>query len=295
MRSELLDVIASSIRDATHRPFDIVRATPVSGGSINQSYRLGSRDGLSYFVKLNDAQHLAMFTAESDGLAAITTTHTLRAPRPIIHGIAGHQSFLVLEHLTLTSRGDAKTLGTQLAAMHRHTAPQFGFAQDNFIGTTPQPNTWADDWITFWREQRLGFQLELAAQNGYGGEIRELGERLLDELPAFFDGYIPQPSLLHGDLWSGNHAYLTDGSPMIFDPATYYGDRECDIAMTKLFDGYPTTFYNAYQSAWPLDAGYENRRDLYNLYHILNHANLFGGGYAQQAEGMMKRLLVAMR
>lgn len=122
-----------------------------------------------------------------------------------------------------------------------------------------------------------------------------MGERLLDELPAFFEGYIPQPSLLHGDLWSGNHAYLSDGTPTIFDPATYYGDRECDIAMSELFGGFPSAFYDAYRSAWPLDAGYEKRRDLYNLYHILNHANLFGGGYVRQAEGILKRLLLAKK
>jgi len=287
--------VASAIEDATLRPFDIARATPVSGGSINESFRLDGRDGTSFFVKLNDAQHLPMFIAESAGLAAITATNTLRTPCPIIHGIAGHQSFLVLEHLSLYARGDAKALGTQLAALHRHTAPQFGFFQDNFIGTTPQLNAWTDDWITFWSEQRLGFQLALAEKNGHGKEIRQLGERLLDELPAFFEGYIPQPSFLHGDLWSGNHAYLNDGTPTIFDPATYYGDRECDIAMTELFGGYPTTFYDSYQCAWPLDASYEKRRDLYYLYHILNHSNLFGGGYMRQAEGMIKRLLVVMR
>lgn len=287
--------VASAIGDATLRPFDIVRTTPVSGGSINQSHRLDGRDGISYFVKLNDVRHLDMFIAEVAGLATITATHTLRAPRPIIHGIAGQQSFLVLEHLSLSARGDAKTLGTQLAAMHRHTAPQLGFAQDNFIGTTPQPNTWTHDWITFWREQRLGFQLELAAKNGYGRELRQLGEQLLDRLPAFFEGYIPQPSLLHGDLWNGNHAYLADDTPILFDPATYCGDRECDIAMTELFGGYPTTFYDAYQSAWPLDAGYEKRRDLYNLYHILNHANLFGGSYIRQSAQMMRRLCANQR
>jgi fructosamine-3-kinase len=287
--------IASAIRDATHRPFDIVRATPISGGSINQSYRLDDRDGTSYFVKLNAAQHLAMFVAESAGLVAIDATSTLNTPRPIVHGISGQQSFLVLEHLSLSARGDAKTLGTQLAAMHRHTAPQFGFKQDNFIGFTLQPNAWTDDWVTFWREQRLGFQLELAAKNGYVGELQSLGAELLAVLPAFFEDYVPRPSLLHGDLWSGNHGYLADGSPVLFDPATYYGDRECDIAMTELFGGFPPACYEAYRAAWPLHHGYEKRRDLYNLYHILNHANLFGGGYVRQAEGMMKRLLVEKR
>ncbi|MGB8408842.1 MAG: fructosamine kinase family protein, partial [Gallionella sp.] len=176
----------------------------------------------------------------------------------------------------------------------RSGAPsRFGFDHDNFIGTTPQPNGWKNNWIDFWRENRLGFQLRLAAQNGYGGQLQDLGVRLLDALPVFFNSYTPQPSLLHGDLWGGNHAYLPDGTPVIFDPATYYGDRECDLAMTELFGGYSAEFYAAYRAAYPPDAGYAVRRDLYNLYHVLNHANLFGGGYARQAEQMMQKLLAS--
>lgn len=174
---------------------------------------------------------------------------------------------------------------------NRGTTSRFGFAQDNFIGTTPQPNGWSDDWIDFWHEHRLGFQLRLAEENGYGGQLQTLGNKLLDSLPAFYAGYSPQPSLLHGDLWSGNHAFLADGTPAIFDPATYYGDREADLAMTELFGGYPADFYAAYRAAYPLNEDYATRRDLYNLYHILNHANLFGGGYARQAEQTMLRLL----
>ncbi len=185
-----------------------------------------------------------------------------------------------------------RRLGEQLAALHRCEAKRFGFASDNFIGTTPQPNSWTEDWVTFWREHRLGFQLRLADQNGYGGQLQRFGEKLMEALPAFFAGYTPQPSLLHGDLWSGNHAFLADGTPTIFDPAAYYGDRECDLAMTELFGGYPADFHAAYRAAYPLDAGYVTRRELYNLYHILNHANLFGGDYARQAEQMMQRLLV---
>lgn len=285
------DSVAAAIRDATHRPFDLSKSTPVSGGSINEAYRLEGTDGSRYFLKLNDARHLPMFVAEAAGLDAIAATNTIHVPLSIAHGIANKQSYLVLEHLELSSHGDAKLLGEQLAALHRCTSPRFGFAQDNFIGTTPQPNTWKDNWIDFWREQRLGFQLRLAAQNGYGGQLQSLGEKLLGALPAFFHGYAPQPSLLHGDLWSGNHAFFTDGTPTIFDPATYYGDRECDLAMTELFGGYPADFYAAYRAAYPLDAGYTNRRDFYNLYHILNHANLFGSGYVGQAERVMQRLL----
>lgn len=284
-------IVASAIRDATHRPFEVRNSIPVGGGSINESYRLEGTDGSRYFLKLHDAQHLPTFFAEATGLNAIAATNTIRVPRPIAHGAASGQSFLVLEYLELSNRGNAALLGEQLAALHRCSAKQFGFAQDNFIGTTPQPNGWKDSWIDFWREQRLGFQLRLAAQNGYGGQLQSLGEELLDALPAFFDGYLPQPALLHGDLWSGNHAFLADGTPVIFDPAPYYGDRECDLAMTELFGGYSANFYAAYRAAYPLDVGYATRRDFYNLYHILNHANLFGGGYARQAEQMMQRLL----
>jgi protein-ribulosamine 3-kinase len=244
-------------------------------------------------------------------------------PLPITHGTSGGKSYLILEYLKFGARGNARLLGEQLAGLHHFTSDQpakvqqaaeevnsghsrpgccatpchgrtsakFGFAHDNFIGSTPQPNTWTNDWISFLREKRFGFQLQLAKQNGYGGRLQDLGAALLEKLPAFFDGYAPQPSLLHGDLWSGNHAFLTDGTPAIFDPAAYYGDREADIAMTELFGGYPGGFYAAYRAAWPLDDGYVTRSELYNLYHILNHANLFGSGYARQAEGMMQRLL----
>ena len=286
--------VASAISDATHRPFALRNHSSVGGGSINEAYRIESTDGARYFLKLNDARHLPMFVAEAQGLEAIAATGTIRVPNAIAHDNADRQSFLVLEYLELVSRGNAGLLGEQLAALHRNVGDRFGFPHDNFIGTTPQPNTPEESWTGFWREHRLGFQLCLAAENGYNGRLLRLGEKLMDALPAFFAGYMPRPSLLHGDLWSGNHAYLQDGKPTIFDPAVYYGDRECDLAMTELFGGYPGDFYDAYKAAYPLDAGYPVRRELYNLYHILNHANLFGGGYASQAEQMMQRLIAEL-
>lgn len=283
--------IVSAIGDATGRPFHLRHAIPVGGGDINQTFRLDAEDGESYFLKLNDARHHAMFIAEAAGLNALADSQTLRVPRPVAVGTAEGLCFLALEHLPLGGRGEARQLGTRLAAMHRITAERFGFAQDNYIGTTPQPNNWNSDWLDFWREERLGFQLRLAARNGHGGALQKLGAELMDALPAFFVDYDPLPSLLHGDLWGGNHGYLVDGTPAIFDPAVYFGDRECDLAMTTLFGGYPPEFYAAYQAEWPLDAGHARRRDLYNLYHILNHANLFGGGYIQQAQRICKQLL----
>ncbi len=285
------DDIAAAISKAGGVPFDLARAVPQGGGDINRAWRLEGRDGTCYFAKLNDAEKQAMFAAEHAGLEEMASARTVRVPRPVVHGVSGQVAYLVLEYLDLNGAGDARQLGAQLAALHRNTAPQFGFALDNTIGSTPQPNAWMDDWIAFWRHRRLGFQLQLARQEGHGGKLHDLGERLLETLPAFFDGYAPQPSLLHGDLWGGNHAYLRDGTPVIYDPAPYYGDREADLAMTELFGGFGATFYAAYNAAWPLDAGYSTRKHLYNLYHILNHAHLFGGGYARQAEGMMQRLL----
>jgi protein-ribulosamine 3-kinase len=289
------ETIAAAIDTSTRQAFRLTSHTAIGGGCINQAYRIGGQDGRYFFVKLNSADKLAMFSAEVAGLKEIDATQTIRVPKPITHGIAGKLSYLVLEQLDLTSRGDAHLLGEQLAAMHRCTGHSFGYSQDNFIGATPQQNGWSDDWMDFWRERRLKFQLRLATEIGYGDQLDDLGMKLLDALPAYFDGYSPQPSLLHGDLWGGNHAFLADGSPAIFDPAVYYGDREVDLAMTELFGGYNADFYTAYRAAYPLHEGYALRRDLYNLYHILNHANMFGGGYVQQAEEMMQRLLAKVR
>jgi protein-ribulosamine 3-kinase len=287
--------IRDAIIRATDAPFDFARAVPIGGGDINQAYRLEGADGARYFVKLNDAGKSAMFGAESEGLRALGATRTVRVPQPVALGITGPLAFLVLEYLDLGSRGDARRLGEQLAALHRATAPDFGFGCDNTLGSTPQPNGWMGDWIEFWRERRLGHQLRLAERNGHGGRLQDLGARLLEALPGFFSAYTPPPSLLHGDLWGGNHAYLADGTPVIYDPAPYYGDREADLAGTELFGGFDADFYGAYRAAWPLDAGYATRKTLYNLYHILNHANLFGGGYGRQAEDMMERLLAELR
>ena len=185
-------------------------------------------------------------------------------------------------------------LGQRLAGLHRSSAERFGWHRDNTIGATPQSNRWTASWIEFWRTQRLGFQLELAARNGYGGSLQRRGEQLLAQLDALL-AHDPAPSLLHGDLWGGNAAATPAGEPVLFDPACYYGDREADLAMTELFGGFAPAFYSAYRDTWQVDAGYAVRRDLYNLYHVLNHLNLFGGGYRAQAEGMIERLLSEVR
>jgi len=282
--------LAGRIGAATGVAFGVASRRPVGGGDINQAEMWLGRDGRRFFVKLNRAECLAMFEAEAEGLDEILDAGAIRAPRPVCSGVDGGRAFLVLEFLALDSHGDGADLGRRLAAMHRHTQTRFGWHRDNTIGATPQVNDRLDDWIEFLRTRRLGHQLELARRNGASSRLIDRGERLLAGLDAFFPGHAPAPSLLHGDLWGGNYGFA-NGEPVLFDPAVYYGDREADLAMTELFGGFSAHFHAAYREAWPLDAGYDTRKTLYNLYHVLNHYNLFGGGYAGQADRMIASLL----
>ncbi|MDD5389508.1 MAG: fructosamine kinase family protein [Gallionellaceae bacterium] len=290
MTPSLLADLAAAISAADSQPFTCERMTAQGGGCINRGFALAGTDGRRYFAKLNDADNLDMFAAEADGLRELEAAGAIRVPRPVACGGSGGEAFLILEWLNLGGQERPAELGRQLAQLHRHSQTAFGWWRDNAIGSTPQHNAPMPDWVEFFRAQRLRPQLERARGNGAPGALPRLGERLLERLEAFFPGYQPLPSLLHGDLWGGNHGYA-DGVPVLFDPAVYYGDREVDLAMSELFGGYPTAFGAAYREAWPLDAGYRVRRHLYNLYHVLNHFNLFGGGYAAQAEGMIGRLL----
>ncbi|BAV32405.1 hypothetical protein SCL_0081 [Sulfuricaulis limicola] len=281
--------IAQHVAATTGTPFTIRSRQAVGGGCINSATVV--QDGRQrYFVKLNDAARLSMFEAEAEGLEEIAQTRSVRVPLPLCAGMVDGSAYLVLEHLDLESAGtrSLERLGHELAQMHRATQKLFGWHRDNTIGSTPQINTPGADWVEFWREHRLGFQLRLAAR--HGRDLLRQGERLMADLDHFFRSYRPAPSLLHGDLWGGNVG-ATGQQPVIFDPAVYYGDREADIAMTELFGGFSARFHRAYGEAWPLDDGYKVRKTLYNLYHILNHFNLFGGGYGSQAERMIDSLL----
>jgi protein-ribulosamine 3-kinase len=204
----------------------------------------------------------------------------MRAPEPLAHGVAGEQAYLLLEFLDLNGTGDFAALGRMLAAAHRKPGPRFGWSRDNYIGSTPQANGWGENWAEFWRERRLRPQLELANSRGFSLEMPSL---------HLLQNHHPKPSLLHGDLWSGNAGFTSEG-PVVFDPALYYGDREADLAMTELFGGFPREFYKAYNEAFPLPEGYERRKHLYNLYHLLNHLNLFGGGYLAQVKAALRLL-----
>ncbi|MFM7423743.1 MAG: fructosamine kinase family protein [Elainella sp.] len=291
------DEIAAQISRATQQPFQISHRRSVGGGSVNQAYAVsGVVAGLgerAYFVKLNQADRLSMFEAEALSLQQIAASQTVRVPQPICWGLAGEgrpQSYLVLEWLELGYGDDAawSKLGQNLAAMHRVTAPAFGWQQDNTIGFIPQRNRWTADWSEFFLTQRLGYQFELAQQRGGHFPHRA---KLLEAVPQILADHQPLPSLVHGDLWTGNAAITQQGEPVIFDPALYFGDREVDLAMSQLFGSFPTSFYQAYQAAFPLSSGYEQRQIFYNLYHILNHFNQFGGSYEAQANRMIAALI----
>jgi len=270
-------------------------AARIHGGSSHECYQWHSSSG-PIFVKVAAAESQSMLSAEAAGLEELRRADAVRVPRVLGAGISGADAWLALEWIQfgVQSRAAEVALGQKLALQHRRHASAFGWNRDNTIGSTPQLNAWMDDWVVFFREKRLRHQLALAAQNGYTGVLQRRGETLLDLMVGFFSAYQPMPSLLHGDLWGGNWACDQVGAPVIFDPALYYGDREADLAMTRLFGGFGADFRAAYASEWELDAGVETRVDLYNLYHVLNHLNLFGRGYLAQALAMTEGLLAEL-
>ena len=284
--------IVQQIELTTGRALKNYRLNAIGGGSISDAYQLQSAQQ-SYFIKLNQPQLSAMFEAEAQGLEEMRALNCIRIPKVICHGQTKEYSFLVLEYIQLGSlRGQAsQRLGSQLAQLHHHGQPFYGWHINNTIGNTPQHNNREYDWLVFWQRHRLGQQLKLVSKNGFGARLQDKGELLLNNIHLFFETYTPVPALLHGDLWAGNVSADPQGNPVIFDPACYYGDRETDIAMTELFGGFGVNFFAAYQADYPLDPGYKSRKTLYNLYHILNHVNLFGSGYVGQAEGMLEQLL----
>lgn len=302
------DKISAHISEVTGDKFAIDNRHSVSGGCINQGYSISS-SSRAYFAKINQASQVAMFEAEALGLQQMRDTQTIRVPEPICWGSEGNSAYIVLEWLDLGGRaGDSAwaEMGRKLAEMHKYTPPSppllrggeetnsgllrgcFGWDINNTIGSTVQINNWTANWAEFWAEHRIGYQLKLARRRG-ANFLQE--ERLLKVIPELLAGYEPQPSLVHGDLWGGNARVTSAGEPVIFDPATYFGDREVDLAMTELFGGFPTEFYQGYNQVLPLESGYEKRKTLYNLYHILNHFNLFGGSYESQANQMINRIL----
>jgi protein-ribulosamine 3-kinase len=288
--------LATAISDATEVLFEVTAVEPVSGGCIHNALALEGEmagEAHKYFAKVNEVDRAPMFAAEADGLEALRAAGAIVVPQVVTHGKDDDHSWLVLQWFDLAPLDEhsAANLGVALAEQHRKPQQRFGWERDNFIGASPQANGWSDDWLAFWREKRLVAQLRLAAKNRLPSKMIDRGERLAADCAVFFGNYTPDKSLLHGDLWNGNVAAIGGTTPAVFDPAVYVGDREADVAMTELFGGFPAEFLAAYRAAWALDDGYRVRRDFYNLYHVLNHANLFTGGYVRQAGQAIERLL----
>ena len=246
-----------------------------------------------YFLKVGSKNDVNRFVAEARGLELIALTNTIHTPEVFSVGNAGDNAYILMEFIDMgpQTSHSALELGKQLASMHKTTTNSFGLNQTNWIGLTKQFNKQETDWVVFYRDQRLLPQLELAYSKGYTTALEEKATNLLNNLNVFFEDYSPVPSLLHGDLWSGNWGTFCNKKPVIFDPAVYYGDREADIAMTLLFGGFSQEFYASYSSVWPVSPGFNIRQDLYNFYHVLNHLNIFGSSYLLQSENLLDKLI----
>lgn len=285
MWTEIIDAIIKH----TNSDFELINYRSIGGGCINQAYELQGKN-LRYFVKLNQVNQVQMFEAESFALKQMYKTRTIVVPKPICYGTTRNHSYLVLEYINL-ARGDAQAwslMGQKLALLHQTTVEKpFGWYINNTIGSTPQINDWVENWADFFAQKRIGYQLKLAHRRG--GNFPN-SQEIIAKVRSSLSHHHPLPSLVHGDLWSGNTGFTDKGEGIIFDPACYYGDREVDIAMTELFGGFPKAFYEGYNQQWHLDKGYHQRKNIYNLYHILNHFNLFGGSYESQAKRMIQEI-----
>jgi fructosamine-3-kinase len=290
--------ITDQIAQVTGKKLQFLEKKAIGGGCINQGYALQT-NLQTYFVKLNHAALKEIFIAEAIGLQQIQATSTIYVPQVICSGTITDQAYLVLEWLDLANSAASHSpgwqlMGAKLAAMHQFPVMNlglkngFGWISHNNIGSTPQINYWMESWSDFFAQHRIGYQLQLAKQKG--GDFPST-QQVVEAVSLALANHHPQPSLVHGDLWGGNAAITNHGEPVIFDPAGYIGDREVDLAMTKLFGGFPREFYQEYQQVFPLAPGYEKREIIYNLYHVLNHFNLFGGSYQAQANQMIQKIV----
>ena len=269
--------------------FRLKGVSTVGGGCIHHATRLETDRG-DYFLKYNQPREVENFRAEARGLELLASTGELTVPEVIAVGDNGEKSYILMEFLDAAPRANDfwQAFGRGLAALHRHTRDRFGLDHNNYIGRLPQRNNPHSDWIDFFVEERLEFQLELAEASGVAPrDLRPAFERLYPRLRDLIP-YEP-PSLLHGDLWSGNFLVGPQGQACIVDPAVYYGHREAEIAFTRLFGGYSPTFYQAYNEAWPLQTGWENRVPLLNLYPLMVHLNLFGRGYLPDIQAILTK------
>jgi fructosamine-3-kinase len=281
--------LINRLLEETGREIGPAKRLPVSGGCIHQCWILEGRWG-SCFVKANREPFLPMFESERDGLRQLAASGAIRVPEPFLACQIDAAAVLIMERLDLRDGGDVAAQGRALAAVHRTLASDdaFGWHRDNFIGSTPQPNRWSPGWGEFFAEQRIEHQLRL---NRRAGSDFRGSRRLADRVMELVGEHNPASSLLHGDLWGGNASFDAAGQPLLFDPATYFGDRETDLAFSRLFGGFDAAFYREYQERWPVPEGWEDRAEIYNLYHLLNHTLLFGGNYGVQAQRIIDRFV----
>ena len=271
----------------------IKSTSSVSGGCIADSRKLELDSGKVYFLKQIRGSSSGAFDAEERGLKELRKSGTVNVPEVVCKGL----DFLLLQWIEAgysRSSSSMEMLGRQFAELHRYRGKKFGFTEDNLLGDSPQSNKPSKEgglsWAVFYAENRLEFQTSLAVKKGYATpEMRNLMENLIKKVPDLISGTEEEPSLLHGDLWSGNYLIDERGIPWMIDPAVYYGHREVDLAMTSLFGGFSNSFYSAYKSAYPIASGYVEREPLYQLYHLLNHLNLFGTGYYGQVISILRR------
>jgi protein-ribulosamine 3-kinase len=286
--------IGRAISRAINARFIVREARAVSWGRLATAITLS--DGTrTWFVKIGPTTLDRQFEAELDGLAALRDGR-VHVPEPLCHGTTSEHAYLVMDYLPLVNRdtSDGAALGAMVALLHETIGAEYGWHADNFIGDSLQPNAPSSSWLDFFRDMRLRPQLERAARGGQPRRLLDLSERLIEALPRVLGEHQPAPSLLHGDLWYGNYGFVATDTPVLFDPAVYYGDRETDLAMTELFGGFPPSFYDTYLARLPVDEGYPLRRELYQLYHVMNHMNLFGGTYRYDVEVRLVRLMRAI-
>lgn len=284
------DALQSQLQQSLDQPIESQRR--VSGGSINQAAQITLADGTSCFLKWNKSADPHMFDAEQKGLKLLNAANTgLRLPEVYATGTTRDGiGFLVQEFIIEgSSRSDsAERFGQSLAELHRNRREQFGLDHDNYIGRLPQSNSWHENWTDFFVEERMKPQLKMATDAAkIGTKTVDHFESMFNQLPDIFPD--DPPSLLHGDLWGGNYFYDDAGDATIYDPAVYYGHREIELAFTHLFGGFSTAFYRSYKQVYPVQPEFEQRKDIYNLYPLLVHTNLFGGSYARQVKGIVSR------
>jgi fructosamine-3-kinase len=280
--------ISERISECIQQDFICDDIREVKAGDSHKAYKIS--DGKQhFFVKINEKIHLTNFEVEVDGLEHLSNTQLFKVPNFICTGLVSNHSFLVLEYINM-SQGNEHSwfhFGQTLAELHKtQTQQMYGWQEDNFIGLTPQSNLWQKKWSCFFAEQRIGFMLQLLSEKGL---VLANIDTVVESIKSLLTGHNPKPSMLHGDLWQGNTGF-NKNQPVLFDPAFYFGDRETDLAMTELFGRFPVQFYQGYADIWPLEVDYEYRKPIYQLYHVLNHALLFGGHYIESAKITLKNL-----